>query len=181
WPRVDVRVRTGESREIARMVREREVDCGFVTSKVDVAGLALRPLYREEIVLVVAADSGWGTRVELADVPLIAFPERAGFRRFLERAFAAAGLSPQVKMEIDSVEATKGLVAAGLGGAFLPAPAVQHELGSQQLQRLRIQRLPRLHRQTYLVQREDQRPSAALRHFLTLLAAKSGSPEDHSR
>ena len=171
WPRVDIRVRTGSSREIAELVRAREVDCGFVTSEIKHRELSARRLYSEEIVLVASASTGHPARVALESVPLIMFPEHAGFRRFLERAFNAAGLHAQVKMEIDSVEATKALLLIGLGAAFLPAVAVQRELAQKQLQRLSVQGLPRLRRHTSLLLREDRSPSAALGKFLSVVRA----------
>jgi DNA-binding transcriptional LysR family regulator len=169
WPRVDVRVRTGSSRDVAELVREREVDCGFVTSEIKQRALIVRRLYSEEIVLVAAPSLQLPARPGLDSVPLIMFPEHSGFRRFLERALAEAGLHPQAKMEIDSVEATKALLAIGLGAAFLPAVAVQRELQQRQLRRLAVQGLPRLRRYTSLLLREDRVPSAALKRFLSVV------------
>lgn len=169
WPRVDIAIRTGSSRVVAELVRAREVDCGFVTSDIERGELVARRLYDEEIVLVAGASAGFDERVTLSDVPLIMFPPHAGFRRFLERALAAAGLEAHVKMEIDSVEATKSLIEVGLGGAFLPESAVAAELKKGRLRRLRVRGLPRLRRHTTLIRREDRRPSHALQHFLELL------------
>jgi DNA-binding transcriptional LysR family regulator len=173
WPRVDIRVRTGSSRDVAELVREREVDCGFVTSEIKQRALIARRLYSEEIVLVAAPSLKLPARAVLESVPLIMFPEHSGFRRFLERAFAAAGLHAQVKMEIDSVEATKALLAIGLGAAFLPAVAVQREFQQKQLRRLAVQGLPRLRRHTSLLLREGRSPSAALANLLRIVSAQS--------
>lgn len=174
WPRVDLRVRTGSSREIAELVREREVDCGFVTSEIRQRALSVRRLYSEEIVLVAAPSLQLPARPVLDSVPLIMFPEHSGFRRFLERSLAAAGLHARVKMEIDSVEATKALLSIGLGAAFLPAVAVQRELRQKQLQRLKVQELPRLWRHTSLLLREDRTPGAALQRFLRIVGPQGG-------
>jgi DNA-binding transcriptional LysR family regulator len=173
WPRVDVRVRTGSSREVAELVRAREVDCGFVTTDIKHPELIAERLYSEEIVLVAAASLGLPARAELSRVPLIMFPEHTGFRRFLDRAFAAAGLHAQVKMEIDSVEATKAFLAIGLGAAFLPAAAVRGELRAKQLSRLAVQGLPHLRRHTSLLRRDDRTPSTALERFLTVIRERS--------
>ena len=166
WPRVDLRVHTGSSDVIAELVRDRTVDCGFVTSEFPRAELVAEQLYSEAIWLVAAPGSSLPARVSLADVPLILFPPHTGFRRYLDRAFATAGLRAQVKMEIDSVEATKSLVSVGLGAAFLPAPAVARELRTGQLRKLTVHGLPALRRHTSLLRREDRTPSRALSHFL---------------
>jgi DNA-binding transcriptional LysR family regulator len=169
WPRVELHVRTGTSLAVADLVRGREVDCGFVTSEVKHSELVVERLYEEEIVLVVSGRLRHPARVRLERIPLIMFPERSGFRRYLERAFATSGLEAHVKMEIDSVEATKSLVAVGLGGAFLPAAAVRQELRQKLLRRLAVQGLPALHRTTTMIRRADRKPSAALANFLTVV------------
>ena len=169
WPRVDVRVRTGSSRTVAELVRAREVDCGFVTTEVTHPELVARRLYSEQILLVAAPSLRLPARVPLEQVPLIVFPEPSGFRRFLERSFSAAGLHAQVKMEIDSVEATKALLAIGLGAAFLPEAAVRRELEHKQLRRVTVQGLPVLRRHTSLLRREDRSPSTALSRFVSVV------------
>jgi DNA-binding transcriptional LysR family regulator len=169
WPAVDIRIHTAESRAVAELVRAREVDCGFVTTDLSQPDLSARKLYSEIIVLVVSADATYPARVELSRVPLITFPARTGFRRFLEHAWAVAGVEAHVHMEIDSMEATKSLVAVGLGGAFLPAAAVREELEAGRLRQLAVRGLPTLRRQTTLLRRHDPRPSRALMSFLDLL------------
>ena len=72
-------------------------------------------------------------------------------------------------MEIDSVEATKSFIAAGLGGGFLPESAVEQELKKRQLKSLRVRGLGTLRRHTAWIRREDRRPSHALRHWQQLL------------
>jgi len=120
---------------------------------------------------VVSKQAALGARVRLEQVPLIMFPEHSGFRRFLDRAFSAAGLVPRVQMEIDSVEATKSLISAGLGGAFLPEPAVRRELARAELRRLTVHGLPSLHRHTSVLRRKDRPASRALTQFLDVVRA----------
>jgi DNA-binding transcriptional LysR family regulator len=67
------------------------VDCGFVTSAIKHVEPAAERLYNEEILLVVSAKLPRPRRVQLESVPLIMFAEHSGFRRYLDRAFAAAG------------------------------------------------------------------------------------------
>jgi DNA-binding transcriptional LysR family regulator len=169
WPRVDIRVHTGSSDVVTELVRAREVDCGFVTSEQKHAELIVERLYSEAIWLVASPSARLPGRVQLSDVPLILFPGHTGFRRYLDRAFASAGLSANVKMEIDSVEATKSLVALGLGAAFLPAAAVSHELQQEQLRKLTVSGLSALRRNTALLRRKDRTPSRAVAKFLEVV------------
>lgn len=173
WPAVDIRVHTGTSLAVAELVRAREVDCGLVTSETKDSELIAQRLFSEEIWLVAAETRHRPARVRLERVPLIMFPSHSGFRRYLDRALAAAGLEPHVKMEIDSVEATKSLVSVGLGAAFLPAAAVRREVRAGQLRRLSVIGLPALRRTTTLLRRRDRTPSKALQNFLTVISTST--------
>ena len=57
YPSVEVVVRTGRSSQVTRMVLDREIDLGIVTSRAEVEGLTYAPLILEEIVLVRKPDA----------------------------------------------------------------------------------------------------------------------------
>jgi DNA-binding transcriptional LysR family regulator len=166
-PLVDVTVRTGTSDVVEALVLAREVDVGLVTTTTAKAELRSRVLYREDIVLVAAADFPHA-RIELETASLILFPATTGFRRYLDQKLGADRLRRRVKMESDSVEAIKAFVAAGLGTSFLPITAVASELELGTLKRLRPHRIAKLRRSTSLVHRTDRTLSAAAQHFLRL-------------
>jgi DNA-binding transcriptional LysR family regulator len=176
YPGVDVAVRTGGSQEIATRVREREVDLGLVTSPIEHRDLHVIGLYEEEILLV--TPPGYPLAGQAVDrdawteLPLILFPRGTGFRAYLDRAFAEAGIVARVKMESDSVEAIKSFVAVGLGASFLPAAAVRAEIAIGAMAPARPVDLPRLLRRTSAIHRADRYMSAAARHFLDLLQSR---------
>jgi len=185
-PGVDVAVRTGRSREVATMALDREIDLGLVTSPVEHKDLRVIALFEERIVLVDnprtcsiapgGRPAGTGTRPYatlegLSAAPLILFPRGTGFREYLDRALADAGISPHVKMETDSVEAIKSFVAVGLGMSFLPEAAVEAEIASGALKRVEIELLPPLKRTTSVIHRTDRYLSTAATAFLSLLQA----------
>lgn len=172
-PGVDVAVRTGRSREIADLVLAREIDLGFITSPVEHPDLSTRELYEEEIVLV--TDSGHplaGRTVqptELDSIPLILFPHGSGFRAYIDRVLAEAGISASVKMETDSAEAIKSFVEVGLGASLLPASAVEAEIGQGRLARMDVAELPTLTRKTSLIYRSDRYLSTSSGAFMAML------------
>jgi DNA-binding transcriptional LysR family regulator len=71
-PRVDITVRTGTSRVVEQLVLRREVDVGFITTAASSGDLRSRALYREDIVLIAAADFA-ASRIELESASLILF------------------------------------------------------------------------------------------------------------
>jgi DNA-binding transcriptional LysR family regulator len=178
YPGIDVVVRTGRSREVAALALERAIDLGLITSPVEHPELRVVGLYEEEIVLVAPpgdplADRDIGAE-DLAEAALILFPHGTGFREYLDRVLAAAGISARVKMESDSVEAIKSFVAVGLGVAFLPMAAVETELGVRTLARIHVSGLPELRRRTAVVYRADRYLSTGARAFLDLLCTRYG-------
>ncbi|MCE5322753.1 LysR family transcriptional regulator [bacterium] len=172
YPDIDVIVRTGRSREVASMILNREIDLGFVTSPVEHADLRITGLCDESIQLV--ASPGWsgkGSSIaahDLSEAPLILFPKNSGFRDYLDRIFANAGITPKVKMESDSLEAIKSFVESGLGVSFLPMSAVEEEIASGTLIALETSCLPNLVRKTSAIYRIDRYLSASARAFLEI-------------
>lgn len=172
-PGVDVVVRTGRSREVASLALEREIDLGLITSPVSHPDLELVELFEEEIRLVAHRGDplarGEVSLSTLEEAPLILFARGSGFRDYLDRALATAGITARVKMESDSVEAIKSLVMVGLGVSFLPDSAVREELESGILAPVQVSGLSALRRQTAAVYRRDRPMSASARRFLDLL------------
>jgi len=184
FPGIDVSVRTGTSHEVEDWVAAAEVDLGFVTSEPRRGELVARPVFEEEIVLVVEPAAAplhkrRGERVQLEELPLILFPRSTGFRSYLEQRAMERGLSLQVKMETDSVEAIKSFVAVGLGASFLPLSTVVEELRRGALARVAAQGMGPLRRRTTLVWRQDRRPSFAVRSFLEIVGS-GGAPTRRS-
>jgi DNA-binding transcriptional LysR family regulator len=173
FPAIDVSVRTGTSRDVEAWVAAAELDLGFVTSEPRRGELVARPVFEEEIVLVVEPSVARRERVRLEELPLILFPKSTGFRSYLEQRWLERGLSPQVKMETDSVEAIKSFVAVGLGASFLPLSTVQDELRRGVLARVTAQGMGPLRRRTTLIWRQDRRPSFAVRSFLEIVGPGS--------
>lgn len=167
-PQVEVVVRTGRSQEIAAQVQERRLDLGLVTSDIAHPDLHAERLFEEEIVLVTPAG---GAEVErrLEAAPLILYPPGSGFREYLDRVFAEAGIRVRVIMETDSVEAIKGFVEVGLGMSFLPEAAVREEVTAGRLTRAGAPGLPPLRRSTSVLHRRDRHLSGAARGFLEVL------------
>jgi DNA-binding transcriptional LysR family regulator len=169
FPGIDVSVRTGTSRDVEGWVATAEVDLGFITSEPRRDELVARPVFEEEIVLVVEPATARRERMRLEELPLILFPRSTGFRSYLEQRWLERGLSPHVKMETDSLEAIKSFVAVGLGASFLPLSSVEDELRRGVLARVAVQGMGPLRRRTTLIRRQDRRPSFAVRSFLEIV------------
>ncbi len=93
------------------------------------------PFVADEIVVVVPSKHEWvGQQVEvqqLCKAPFILREKGSGTRRVVEAALRAAGIQmkhTRVIMELDSTEAIKSAVEAGLGVGFVSRRAIQKEV-----------------------------------------------------
>ncbi|GDY29985.1 LysR family transcriptional regulator [Gandjariella thermophila] len=88
--------------------------------------LRAAPLYRQPLVLAVPRHHELAGRdgvavAELAGEPLVGMKPGYGLRQITDELCAAAGFRPALGFEGDEVDTVRGLVAAGLGVALLPA------------------------------------------------------------
>lgn len=153
-PNVELSITSGTTQEILRLVLDKQVDLGFVTSPVKHPKCHVQPLFNDQIVLVSNAEHRLaGISIsphELAELPLILYGP-SGFRDFVINALWQAGIKPKITMELDSIEGIKRMVAVGVGHAFVPVSAVQEELAKGELVRRPMRGMPALFRQTCLV------------------------------
>jgi DNA-binding transcriptional LysR family regulator len=179
FPQLDLMVNTGNAPEILRDIEENSLDLGLVTlppkSRSQSLGRALEvtPLIDDDFVAICPQKHAAlrlpdpATPAALANLPLV-IPEPGGnTRSLIDGWFAAGGLTPKAGMELDSVEAIKQLVGAGLGCSVLPGMA----LATPDARRgLAVHALkPKLTRQLALVLRRDKPLSRGLRETVAAL------------
>jgi DNA-binding transcriptional LysR family regulator len=135
----------------------------------DEPGLVVRRLDEQRLRLVVPGGHRFAgrRRVRLAEAaadPFVTLRPGFGLRRLTDARCAEAGFTPRVAFEGEEVETLRGLVAAGLGVALLPPPAVPRpgvaELG------LLGQRAVREIGVAWLDGQTDAPPLAAFKRFL---------------
>jgi LysR family transcriptional regulator, nitrogen assimilation regulatory protein len=122
-PQVVLRMAVSDSPTIKRRVSEHELDLGLVLEDEFAPTFARAPLFRQRLFLVRHRAASKGAPVQLSDLasmPLVLPPAPNMTRTVLDQAFAAAGLSPNVVMEVDVVANILTAVRAGVGGSVLP-------------------------------------------------------------
>lgn len=174
FPQLDLRVNTGNAPEILRAIEANNLDLGLVTlpprNKSLGRALEVTPLIEDGFVAISSRAHPLPdpvTPAVLMTMPL-AIPEPGGnTRSLIDGWFATAGLTPKPGMELDSVEAIKQLVGAGLGCSVLPGMAVATPEARRGLQVCALK--PKLARQLALVLRRDKPLSRGLRETLAAL------------
>jgi DNA-binding transcriptional LysR family regulator len=170
---VRLRVMPGGSVDLAREVASGGLDLALLSLPGDAPpGLTVRPLAQEPLMLICAAKhplaNAEAVRLDaLANETFIDFPVGWGTRAVVDRAFATAGIDRQVSFEVADYTTAAGLVATGLGVAFVPAST---DLGLTALARVPVEGAA-LNWRILVATSATRRPSAAARAFLAELLA----------
>ena len=173
-PAVELRVRTGHSEDVLALVSDGEVEIGLAR-QLSHEGIDQLHLYDDELVLITRADHPLAERstiviMDLAQEQLILFDRSSSYHELTGALFRRAGVTPRAVMELDNIDATKKMVAQGLGVAFLPRAAVDDELATGTLATTAISDAEPLRRPIVAMTRSGSGPlSGPAQAFLALL------------
>ena len=128
-PRVRVvlsRTEVGESGAVSQQLATRRADVELTADRVTGPDIEWRRVLVEPLVLAVAtthrlADRDRVALGEVADEPFVVRRAPSGMRTKTLALCAAAGFAPDIAFEADDLPTVRGLVAAGLGVAVVPA------------------------------------------------------------
>ncbi|HRN62642.1 MAG TPA: LysR substrate-binding domain-containing protein, partial [Luteimonas sp.] len=131
FPQVNIDLQAAGDAEVLQQVAQENADLALISTagSVPAGGLAV-PLYRWRRVLLVPKDHPLATAgrtptlAELARHPLISYESSTRADSSMRRAFAAAGVEPQIAMTARDANLIKAYVRAGLGAGLLAEMAV---------------------------------------------------------
>jgi DNA-binding transcriptional LysR family regulator len=134
YPDVRLRLVGQNSSRVADAVRAARLEAALVVLPVDDDGLEVRPVHREELVVVSRDPSHLREEMTIelvADLPLVLFDAAFGSddptRRQLTERAQQAGVSLRPVIEVEDMEAALQLVARGMGDTVV-ARAVLHTM-----------------------------------------------------
>jgi len=144
FPKVDLKLRCHRSETVLEMVGKNLVDIGVITLPRVSANLISRVRWKDPMSLVFPKGHPLTKlkKVRLKDItPYGMILPEAGTttRETIDTAFTRKKLIPNVTMEVAYIETIKGLVKAGLGMSVLPDKAVEQEVKSGALLRVKLQ------------------------------------------
>lgn len=123
-PGVRVSVISGNTEMVLQALTRGSIELALIEGPPRTPGIKLNKLLDDEIVLIVPRDHPWASRRQalspsnLQTTPLLLREQGSGTRDVVEAALKSAGLdisALQVPMSLDSTEAIKSAVEAGLG------------------------------------------------------------------
>jgi DNA-binding transcriptional LysR family regulator len=149
---VDLRVTSGTSEAILRLLRNHEVDLGLLTLPIVATDMEVVPVLKEEMVVVTApghplSRARAADPKSLARFPWILFETGSNSRKVIDRFFLEESVPADVAMETENVEIIKAMVASGLGIGLIPYSAVAKDVRAGRFAFTRV-RGRRLYRET---------------------------------
>jgi DNA-binding transcriptional LysR family regulator len=172
YPDVVVELATGTAAALVARVMNFELEAAFVSEPFTAAGLEVRPVFEERLVLVTSrTNRRVSGPADIRRSTLIAFAQGCSYRRRIEEWLGGANVIPERIMEFASYQAMIACVAAGTGFAVVPKSVLQALHATKSVSQ---HALPKQisHNCTYLAWNGD--PSPALTGLLSLLPRVSG-------
>ncbi len=179
-PKLRLVVVEGNTNGLEPQLAAGQLDLAVLNLPVPGRDLVSRPLFEEDLMLVVAeghpiADVGRPLHIEdLADLELLLPLPGTAFRDELDAAVRPLGITLLPAAEIDGLRLIASLTFEGYGAAILPATAVPAVLRDR-VRALPVEGLPR--RRVGIAQRSRGLPSAPSRALLELLELAVARPE----
>lgn len=165
YKEVDLRVTTGTTETVLRLLRNREIELALLTLPIVAPDLEIIPVLKEEMVLVTAGKHAL-TRERtvdpraLARYPLILFERGSNTRKVVDELLLREGVPSNVIMETENVEIIKTMVASNLGVSILPYAAIAPDMRSGRFAWARL-RGGRIYRETgWVLLKSDYVPRA---------------------
>jgi DNA-binding transcriptional LysR family regulator len=175
-PGIDIRLRVGNTAQVAAAVHEGDAELGFVEGAVDDPTLTSRPVARDQMVIVVGPDHPWTRRAQIAPADLsetewVLREPGSGTRSVFEAALEGFGIAPhslRVALELPSNEAVRAAVEAGMGATALSASVAAPSLEVGLLHRIDLA-LP--DRDFHVLRHAERYRSRAADALLDIIAA----------
>lgn len=138
YPGVQIRTEMQSAERLKSLLQDRVLDVALSPADMSSNEFVREITCMEDVLPIVSARHRFasGRRVQAAEFlrePLIAREPSSHARSFVETALAGRGLRIEPAMTFASTEAVKQGVAAGLGVAWLPRIAIEHELAAKRL------------------------------------------------
>jgi len=131
YPRLQVKMTEGQSAELLRMVRRRELDAAIITEpQVPEPELEFLPITVEPLMTIAPPRSnatGWVDA--LTSMPFLRVNRLSGMGALVDIILRNAGIVVTEAMELDSSDVVLSMVHAGLGAGVIPAGRLKGEQG----------------------------------------------------
>lgn len=185
-PRVHPTLISGNTEQIVDAIERQEIALGLIEGPAHSREVKVEPFLLDELMLIAPAAHEWAERgsISISDIPatpLLMRERGSGTRQVIEMALKRGRLKPaslQIAMELDSTEAIKSAVEAGLGVGFVSrwALAKDSRLGSG-FKIVEIEGLS-IRRDLLITWSSGPELPGLAQEFRRFLMARTGAPRD---
>ena len=188
-PRVHPTMISGNTEHIVEAVEEQKIALGLIEGPARSRDVKAEPFLEDELVLIVSAAHEWAELKsipcsEIAAAPLLMRERGSGTRRVVEMALARQGVkanSLHIVMELDSTEAIKSAVEAGLGVGFVSRWAIAKDLRLNNSFRIVEVEGLRIKREFLLAYPAGPEPQGLAQEFRRFLFSRAGTQRSSAR
>ena len=178
FPDIELIVLAGTTEFLLEALRSQHLDLAVVMRTAPQPGMAVTPLGREEMIIVINRDHPLARQrtvgpADLASLRFILYEKSTAMQNVIDRFFESLGVTPRIAMEVENNEAIKSLVRVGLGASIMPLCAVAQEPADGALRVLRVRGKP-LTRELQLVSAASEILPNAIRELAILLVTALG-------
>jgi LysR family transcriptional regulator, cell division regulator len=167
YPDVLLEFKSGIPGDLIQDVLHYRLDAAFVSSPIDTPELEERPVKKDKLVLVTAANMDIKTALAARSVRVVVFDQGCSYRGRLEAWLNAKGVGKYTCTIMNTMEGIVNFVEAGVGISVLPEDLVTQFYGRRKLNTFSLGKgLDTL--STVIIYRKDVPMSAALKAFLAL-------------
>lgn len=168
-PRLQLSVHSGNTGAIVQFLLDRKISIGLIAGPARRRDVRAEPFMEDELALIAPSDFEFDrlSHDQLAASTLLLREQGSGSRHVVETALARVGLRVKIfknVIELDSTEAIKSAVEAGLGVGFVPSTAIAKELELQALKAVEVEGLL-VTRQYFVISLIGPEPSGAAGTF----------------
>jgi DNA-binding transcriptional LysR family regulator len=188
-PRVQATLISGNTENIVSAVIQQQIALGLIEGPAHSRDVKTEPFLIDELAFIVPAAHEWAERAmvscaEIATTPLLMRERGSGTRRIIEMALQRHGVgraSLNIVMELDSTEAIKSAVDAGLGAGFVSRWAIAKDLRvGASFRIVEIEGL-RLRREFLIAYPSGPGPQGLAQEFRRFLFARAGPGRTHPK
>lgn len=147
YPDIQPSVIIGNTRKIAELVENHQLDIGIVEGKINKTKVIQKPFTEDQLFIVASFKEPLHHQsvvsvAELNKKRWIIREEGSGTREAMDALLTELGIQPEKTMEFSSTQPIKEVVAAGLGVSLLSKWAFQKELANGDLKILPVKGTP---------------------------------------
>jgi DNA-binding transcriptional LysR family regulator len=176
YPGIRITLKVSGSGQVAKWVRDREIDLGITGVPVEGDGIDCSTWLHDEMVLIVHSNHPW-TKSGIIDISelktavMILREQGSGTRRTLEKKLEEKGVSLEKiphGMELGSTRAVITAVEAGLGVSVVSRCAVNDAVELKRISEVKVQGVD-LHRAFYLIRQNQSIGGFAVEAFCNFM------------